>query len=262
MKTYMSIVRKWFLCVMMLSIASAISAKAKTYLVCVGVNNSKVPGCAYLSQPLSDAKNIKWVYEQNGEVEVLMLTNEQATVKNVKNAVNELYPKAKKNDAVVFYFSGHGGPGHFICYDDKLDYEIIINAMAKSKAKRKIIFGDACFSGDIGNKVGNNAQANNSSKDKKKKGKEKKKKPKTGVLLFLSSRDNEVSGGSPFMVNGLFTAYLQNGMKGSADFNDDRVITAKELFDFVSKGVVKASENKQHPYMMGKFDDNMVIMEW
>lgn len=260
MKKYLNIVRKWFLCFIMLSIVSAISAKAKTYLVCVGVNNTKVPGCAYLSQPLNDTKIIKWVYEQNGEVEVLMLTNEQATVSNVEKAVNEFYIKAKKGDAVIFYFSGHGGPGHFICYDDKLDYEIIINAMAKSKAKRKIIFGDACFSGDIGNKVGNNTQTNSAPKDKKKK--EKKKRPKTGVLLFLSSRDNEVSSGSAFMVNGLFTAYLQNGLKGSADFNDDRIITAKELFDFVSKGVTKASDNKQHPYMMGKFDDNMVILEW
>ncbi len=260
MKNNIYNVRKWFLCLMMLSLASVVSAKAKTWLVCVGVNNSKVPGCAYLSQPLSDAKNIKWVFEQNGDVEVLMLTNEQATVRNVQNAVNKLFPEAKKGDAVVFYFSGHGGPGHFICYDNKLDYEIIIKAMAKSKAKRKIIFGDACFSGDIGNKVGNNAQANSSPNNKKKK--EKKKKPKTGVLLFLSSRDNEVSGGSVFMVNGLFTAYLQNGLKGGADYNDDRVITAKELFEFVSTGVVKASENKQHPYMMGKFEDNMVIMEW
>ncbi len=261
MKTFIYNVRKWFLCVMMLFIASTVSAKAKTYLVCVGVNNSKVPGCAYLSQPLSDAKNIKWVYEQNGNVEVVMLTNEQATVSNVEKTVNELYPKAKKGDAVVFFFSGHGGPGHFICYDKELDYDVIINAMAKSKAKRKIIFGNACYSGDMAHSAGNNkSQSNASAKDKKEKAK--KKKQKTGVMLFLSSRDNETTLGTAFMVNSLFPAYLQNGLKGSADFNDDRVITAKELFDFVSKGVIKASENQQHPYMMGKFDDNMVIMEW
>ena len=50
--------------------------------------------------------------------------------------------------------------------------------------------------------------------------------------------------------------------QGNADTDRDRVITAKELFDFVSGGVVKISDGKQHPVMWGNFSDDMVVMKW
>ena len=56
--------------------------------------------------------------------------------------------------------------------------------------------------------------------------------------------------------------YLQKGLRGNADANRDRTITAKELFDFVSEGVIKISNGKQHPVMWGKFPDNMPVMVW
>ena len=62
--------------------------------------------------------------------------------------------------------------------------------------------------------------------------------------------------------NSLFTAYLERGLRGGADTNRDRSITAIELFDFVSKGVAKDSSQKQHPVMWGNFDNNMSILSW
>ena len=64
------------------------------------------------------------------------------------------------------------------------------------------------------------------------------------------------------MSNGFFTAYLERGLRGAADANKDRDITAKELFVYVSNGVQKLSKGKQHPVMWGKFDDNMSILRW
>ena len=85
---------------------------------------------------------------------------------------------------------------------------------------------------------------------------------KAQVMLFLSSRSDEVSREIPSMQNGFFTTYLQKGLRGNADANRDRTITAKELFDFVSEGVIKISNGKQHPVMWGKFPDNMPVMVW
>ena len=47
-----------------------------------------------------------------------------------------------------------------------------------------------------------------------------------------------------------------------ADTDKDRVITAKEINNFVHQGVVEASGNRQHPVMWGKFDGNMPVIKW
>lgn len=81
-------------------------------------------------------------------------------------------------------------------------------------------------------------------------------------MLFLSSRGNETSIERRDMKNGFFTSCLQKGLRGGADVNRDRVITAKELFSYVSRNVKLLSNDKQHPVMWGKFSDNMVVMKW
>ena len=62
--------------------------------------------------------------------------------------------------------------------------------------------------------------------------------------------------------NSLFTIFLERGLRGGADKNRDRIITAREIFDFVHDGVSKASKETQHPVMWGKFDNNMAIINW
>ena len=64
------------------------------------------------------------------------------------------------------------------------------------------------------------------------------------------------------MMNGVFTTFLLRGLRGGADVDLNRKITAKELFHFVNKGVRERSKEKQHPVMWGKFDDNYVLMDW
>ena len=82
------------------------------------------------------------------------------------------------------------------------------------------------------------------------------------VLLFLSSRSNESSIENPKLKNGFFTAYLERGLRGGADDNKDKIITAKEIYNFVSNGVKKVSNDRQHPVMWGRFSDNLIILDW
>ena len=60
----------------------------------------------------------------------------------------------------------------------------------------------------------------------------------------------------------IFTSCLERGLRGGADKNRDRIITARELFEFVSEGVKTITKDRQHPVMWGKFDHSMPVMVW
>ena len=222
--------------------------QAKVYLVSVGITD--YPGTSMdLTLPAKDAETITWLYSKNTSVEYSQLLNEQATIQNITSSIRRTFAKASTDDIVVLFFSGHGYPGGFVAYDGQLTYTQVRKAMATSKCKNKMIFADACFSG----KIRTNGNSSQSSLQAAK---------KANVMLFLSSRSNETSIERRGMQNGFFTTYLQKGLRGGADANRDRVITAKELYDYVHKGVIEISHDKQHPVMWGKFSDIMPVMKW
>lgn len=224
------------------------SLQAKVYLVSVGI--SDYPGTKNdLSLPANDARTMAWLYSKNSAVEYTLLINGQATLRNINAAMNRQYAKATANDIVVLFFSGHGYPGGFVAYDGKMDYSMVRRAMARTSCRHKMIFADACFSGRIAGNRHNSANSVASAKN-------------ADVMLFLSSRRNETSIERRGMQNGFFTTALQRGLRGGADANNDRIITARELFTYVHNMVTQLSNNRQHPVMWGKFPDNLVVMRW
>ena len=230
-----------------LAILSASTLDAQDiYLFSVGVTD--YPGVANdLRFPAKDAKAMTRLYRKQGSRHTYLLTDKNATRSMILSKARALFSKAKPNDIVVFFFSGHGYPGGFAVYDGYLTYQDVKNLFAQCKAKNKMIFADACFAGDFRGKSDPKAR-NDVSKS---------------VMLFLSSRDNETSlDGTTSMNNGVFTACLLSGLKGGADLNHDRVITAWELFKAVSEGVHKLSHDRQHPVMWGNFNDSMTIIRW
>lgn len=226
----------------------------KTYVVTVGISDYlKIPD---LRLPEKDAEAVKDLFS-NRKAVVKHLVGLNANKAQIKNALNDVCTKAGKQDRIIFYFSGHGYPGGFCPYDmdDKkietgLQYDDVFAIFKQSKAEFKMIIADACYSGGI----------RMSSKEQNKESQTKL--TNTNVITFLSSRSNEFSIESPFMPNGIFTTSLVRGLKGGADINRDKQITAKELFDFVSKGVKEKSKDKQHPVMWGKFNNEVVIIDW
>lgn len=221
---------------------------AETYVVCVGIGNYADPKIPNLEKTEKDAISVTKFYKK-GTPNVITITGRYATKAQILNSLRSQFGRAKADDKIVFYFSGHGYPGGFCPYDmhslkEGLAYSEIIKVMGQSKAKDKMIFADACNSGAI-------------RQDKPSQ------KPNPGnILMFLSSRGNENSIESSLLSNGFFTHYLLNGLGGRADANGDLSITAKELYEYVSQGVVKLSNNTQHPVMWGKFSDNMVIVKY
>lgn len=232
-------------------IGICLGVSARTYLVSVGIADySGFPQkVSNLNLTTKDAKAIAELYAKNTSVDYALLLNDKATKSTIIKAIKKVFEKASEDDIVVFFFSGHGYPGGFCAYDGCLGYDEVRKAMAQSKSKNKMMFVDACRSG--GMRVDDSSAQRASSAAKK-----------ANVMLFLSSRNDENSIERRDMKNGFFTTYLQKGLKGNADADRNRIITAKELFDFVNSGVSQISGGKQHPVMWGNFADDMTVMKW
>ena len=214
------------------------------YLVSAGI--ADYPGKQNdLVCPARDAQAIYQLYLKNSKATAILLTDGNATKSQILTKARNVFDKAKEKDIVVLFFSGHGTKGGFVTYDGLVSYDEIRRLFASCKASNKMIFADACFSGDI--REGGHSGFND---------------PQNNIMLFLSSRSNEVSIERRSMKNGFFTTCLVRSLKGGADTNRDRVITAKELFTAVSKGVKDLSKDRQHPVMWGNFKDTMPVMAW
>lgn len=217
--------------------------QAKVYLVSVGI--ADYPGIEEdLRVSANDAKTIAKVYRATQNASVKVLVNEEATQSALLSTMHTTFADAQSEDAVILFFSGHGTPGALYCYDGLLSYQHIFKMLKGCKANRKIIIADACFSG----KMRFSSQETNCYNDQ-------------NVMLFLSSRTNEFSIEAQYQ-NSMFTIYLERGLRGGADKNKDRIITARELYDFVHPGVIYLTNNKQHPVMWGNFNNDMNIINW
>lgn len=216
---------------------------SKTYVVCVGI--ADYPGTRNdLRISDNDAKTISRIFKTNSNASVAMLLNSQASQSAVISTMQKMFARADSDDTIILFYSGHGTPIGLVCHDGVLGFNRLLDVMQKCKASKKMIFADACYAGKMRSKP----QQTNSYTNQ-------------NIMLFLSSRTNELSQETRFK-NSLFTIFLERGLRGGADANRDRTITAKELYRFVHDGVISASNNHQHPVMWGKFNDNMPIIKW
>lgn len=229
----------------LLSVLS-LSAQGKIYAVLVGVSEYE-----------QSDKNLNYchrdaiaMYEllkkHTSSDKMVLLTDRQAKHDNIIFCTNQLFRQAKPEDIVIFHFSGHGSEIHLASYDKALYYTELQKIFKKCKVKRKLLFVDACHSGAL-RQPGNQTTSTNIN-------------PGKNVLLFLSSRSNQLSSEWSDLKNGIFTYFLLAGLNGGADADKDGYITAKELFNFVNPKVKERSKGEQVPVMWGKFDKNMIIL--
>ena len=217
--------------------------QAKTSLVCVGI--SDYPGVKNdLRVSANDALTIQNIFTKNGNTQATSLVNSRATKLNICNEMKVAFSNATASDIIILYFSGHGIPGGLCCYDGQLYYKTIFEIMRKSRVANKVILVDACYAGKM--RTTNQKKENYSDEN---------------VMLFLSSRSKEPSQETPYK-NSLFTIYLERGLRGGADIDLNKDITARELYNFVHHGVSQTSGGTQHPVMWGNFDNDMTIIKW
>ena len=250
------------------------------YAVVVGISDYKDPGIPDLKYADADAQSFyNFITSPIGgnfnKENVLLLKNEQATLKNVKLAITNFLKKAIDTDFVVIFMACHGEPEpdrpnnlYLLMYDSEIDglsataYHMEnVNADMKRyiSAKRLVFFADACHSaglteGAIGTRGFSNTINTAMSTLKS---------TREGWGIVSASRAGEVSmessqwGGG----HGAFTHYLLEGMNGKADVegNKNGIVTLAEAFDFLEENVKRATQNAQHPDTAGNFDNNLPL---
>ena len=235
---------------------SSLSATGRTiYVLSVGISDYRY--ISDLQKTENDAREFSELYMTHTK-NVTALLGSQATHENILSSLRSCFAKAGADDIVVFFFSGHGDKGGLCAYDTKgrstlVRYAEVQKAIGSCKAANKQLFIDACYSGGLrdGKKTARQATtARPPLSDTQ------------GIMLFLSSRTEETSQENRWADNGFFTQYLIKGLKGASDTDSDRIITAKEIFTYVSAKVSERTRKKQNPVMWGKFNDNMHILNW
>lgn len=221
----------------------------KTYIVAVGLNNydnDENP----LPSSVGDAKAISSFFNNYNDSEVFMLKDKNATRDHILRVLKKQFSKSTDADEVIFAYSGHGFDGGISCYDTKnvIFCSEIQEILRNVKARRKIMFINSCHSGSFSKKYGSDPRSRSY------------KSSKSNVMLYLSSRANELSWENSLMSTSYFFNRLIQGLKGSADVNLDMKVTARELFNYVNKNVIADTDGRQHPQMYGKFPDDMVVV--
>jgi hypothetical protein len=201
----------------------ALSRAADLYMVSVGVNNAK--GQVPLTAPAKDASAMTaWAQTQKNKLFARAITmtlmNDAATKKNVLANLTYVKNQAKAGDVIIFYNSSHGGnnKGKYILsmFDGTLQWSDVLAALDGSVAT-KIAILDTC---DAGMAAGSGS-----------------------LVVFASSRANQDSlDGTK---NSLYTQYLLEGLRGSADTDHNGFISLAEAAAYASKMLLQYDKGKK-----------------
>jgi uncharacterized caspase-like protein len=254
------------------------------WAVVVGVStyeDSRIPSLRYAAR---DAQVFHdWLISPAGgryaPSKVKLLLEKHATNDKIKDALFNWLKQAIEEDVVVIYFAGHGSPEspdapqnlYLLPYNTRYDniavtgfpmWDIETALKRFIKAKRVVIIADACHSAGVGqafdvavradrglqvNQIHSSLQNLSDISE--------------GVCVISASRDREFSqegrewGGG----HGVFSYYLIEGLRGSADFDKNGAVSVGEITVYVSQQVRRATRNAQNPIVAGRFDPSLVI---
>jgi uncharacterized caspase-like protein len=207
--------------------------------------------------------------------DILLLTNEQATLKRIHAALTSFVIKPGPDDLLLVFVATHGGPDpsaqqnlYFLANDTE------VNNMAETgiamrdlqmllqqnlRAKRLVLLIDTCHSAglsesprDLARGPGNNLVSLYA---------EKLLYAEEGRAVMTASDVNETAaegkkwGGG----HGVFTHYLLDGLNGKADTNGDRLITVGELFRFVRQRVRFETQFRQNPRILASTNEDLTL---
>ncbi len=263
------------------------------YALIIGINDYKHPRIRDLHYSEPDANYLKEVlikFARYKKDNVRLLLGEDATYLNIKDNIYWLGDVAKSDDEVFFYFSGHGtrvedrdgieedGFDEAFCpYETDIDRasSIILddeighwfNAI---NAKQVVVVLDCCHSGgaagrsleDVGSRgidmkkeanarslidIPNDPYARDLTLDNK--------------FILTASDAHEKSYENADLGHGVFTYYIGEAIRGNADFDDNKEVTTKELYDYTQEKTLafaKSIKQIQNPMCFGELYDAIV----
>jgi hypothetical protein len=205
---------------------------------------------------------------------IVTLLDGKATLVAIRSELDSLTKRAKFDDTVFIYFSGHGANlGTPIAplsalvpvdcelanvSDTVLMEEEFSDSLNRIKAQRLVVIIDACHAGGAASlkAIGDNPLADLGFSEKSlgrlAQG--------IGRVIIASSRASETSLILPGANNSLFTEHLVDALKGVAHTQNDGLIRVFDIFNHVSERVNNAVPGKQHPiFKASDLEDNFPV---
>jgi len=276
------------------TILSEAAKPTKRYIIAMGVSKYR-DSALNLEFAAKDATDLASAIKEstNGETEVLLLTDEQAT-KDATAKIREFLANATENDEVVAFCAGHG------VLDSNLDYvyashefdsanpsetgiklDELVDAIGSSKSLKRLLLLDTCHSGQVGEKdemllAQMNTELPKGVRAVKQRGMSVK--PVADLSAEGQQRFIEemfllpgihrginiigASGGAEFALesaqwnNGVFTATIIEALRDKkADLNGDTRISVVELRDFLGQRVSELTKGAQKPSVVASERD-------
>ena len=257
----------------------AVPVGGKKYALIIGISRYKnsANGIPNLEYADADARSIyEFLQRPAGggfaRENMLLLLNEEATTRRIREALTSFITKASANDLLLIFLASHGAPDQFapqnlyvITYDTSvLDMpqtalpmpELGRHINQSVKSERVVLLFDACHSAGLAT-TGVRNLANNLANLYL----ETLLYNERGRAIITSSNVNETSLESQKWGNGhgVFTYYLLEGLKGSADTNGDHLVSVGEIFRYVRQKVRLDTGLKQNPRMLIGDNENLAL---
>ena len=263
----------------------ALSRKLQRYAVIVGISDYKcspeIPDLQFA------AKDAKAIYDflvspagggfPRGNVKLLL--DRDATIVNVRSALNDFLAAPVEDDLVVIYFGGHGAPDpknpanlYLLCHDTHPKRfggsalpmrEIDLALRYNIRSQRVIVLTDACHAAGIGAEQGRKVEASQLAAEQLNAYWRKLAASRTGITKIAASESDQVSqenirwGGG----HGVFTYHLLEGLGGAADGwvddSKDGFVTIAETYEYLRDRVRRETRNAQCPWA-GPYKDNSI----
>lgn len=261
------------------------STKPDLYLIVFGA--SKYENAAMnLNYAAKDAEEIADLFSTSqslfNQVHTEIFLDEAVTLDKLK-IVKQKLQNSKTNDVVIIYFAGHGLVSsdldyYLATYDvdfstperDGISYSALEDLLDNIPARKRLMFLDACFSGEIDKD--NVAQIKNQNTPdgsltfrsydtqlvSKQVGLQNSfelmkhlfidLRRGTGATVISSASGVEFALEGEKWQNGVFTYALLEGLQGlAADLDDNRQVMVSELQSFLAKRVQQLTNNQQRP---------------
>lgn len=207
---------------------------------------------------------------------VVTLLDAEATRGAVLKGLNELAARTGADDTACVFFSGHGGvlgnPGNeysVLCTVDcdpadisntTVSSDELAVTLAQIKAKRLLVFIDACHAGGAAVSKKLTDGKGHELKSGYAQDTFAKLAIGSGRALMASCRADELSSLLVGARNSVFTTALLAGLRGAADKNGSGFIKVFDLFEYVSEEVPKLIHDDQHPiFKADNFEGNFAV---
>ena len=230
--------------------AAAQEREGKTYVLVVGINDYADAKVTDLKFAEADARAVYDFYANDAASptsaeRVKLLIGAQATQRGVLRALQShlVRQAVRPEDTAILYFAGHGfldaaGDAYLACHDteaDGLAYSSISAMQLQTLwnrigARQRILIADACHSGaladirpfgGVGKRVLPKPRANDTRRS----------------LVIAAASNNQFSVEDKQAKHGVFTATLLAALRGRADENRNKVVTAAELRNYLEREV-------------------------